>query len=168
MKDWKEWFGKARDLNERMFGLGDGLQEDFRYQAFIARMESEGYILPKEKNKPKKAVGSLMGPKEYESFMIFWNSGMRKIGKTAAQKVFLKLITKDHHLFARHLKQDIAVRLKNEQFGFKAMHPTTYLNGERWTDEVIKNDKNTGHDNQRVNGLSAADQIAASIANRNR
>ena len=32
---------------------------------------------------------------------------------------------------------DIKKRLASNQLGFKEMHPATYLNGERWEDEII-------------------------------
>lgn len=38
--------------------------------------------------------------------------------------------------FTNNLINDVLVRLDSNQLGFEQMHPTTYLNGERWNDEV--------------------------------
>jgi len=40
--------------------------------------------------------------------------------------------------FSTHLINDVKLRLKNQQLGFDGMHPTTYLNGERWNDAHSK------------------------------
>ena len=34
------------------------------------------------------------------------------------------------------LINDVQQRLSANQFGFDKMHPTTYLNGERWNDDI--------------------------------
>lgn len=71
------------------------------------------------------------------NFGRFWNGGMRKVNKKAAQKSFLKLFSRHQcdESFPRMLIQDIQKRLALGQLGFAEMHPTTYLNGERWNDD---------------------------------
>ncbi|WP_260282494.1 replication protein [Proteus terrae] len=73
---------------------------------------------------------------------IFWVAGMRKIGKDKSKSAFKSKFkewrketggTIDE--FAKLLADDIQHRLRIQQFGFDKMHPTTYLNGSRWTDE---------------------------------
>lgn len=73
---------------------------------------------------------------------IFWVAGMRKIGKDKSKSAFKSKFkewrketggTIDE--FAKLLAEDIQYRLRIQQFGFDKMHPTTYLNGSRWTDE---------------------------------
>ncbi|HAT2164436.1 TPA: replication protein [Proteus mirabilis] len=73
---------------------------------------------------------------------IFWVAGMRKIGKDKSKSAFKSKFkewrketggTIDE--FAKLLADDIQYRLRIQQFGFDKMHPTTYLNGSRWTDE---------------------------------
>lgn len=73
---------------------------------------------------------------------IFWVAGMRKIGKDKSKSAFKSKFkewrketggTIDE--FAKLLADDIQYRLRSQQFGFDKMHPTTYLNGSRWTDE---------------------------------
>lgn len=73
---------------------------------------------------------------------IFWIAGMRKVGKEKSKTAF-KLKFKEWRKetggsiddFAKFLADDIQCRLRTQQFGFDKMHPTTYLNGSRWTDE---------------------------------
>lgn len=73
-----------------------------------------------------------------EAFEIFWTAGMRKVNKKKAKSLFTR-IAKDNQppeMFALFLRGDIKNRLAVSQFGFAAMHPTTYLNGERWEDDL--------------------------------
>ncbi len=79
-------------------------------------------------------------------FERFWLAGMRKISKKKAKPLFnrvLKERNKDVWIsaeeFVDFLILDIQTRLQVKQFGFKEMHPTTYLNGERWDDEIVMN-----------------------------
>jgi len=73
-------------------------------------------------------------------FDQFWKSGMRKVNRKAALSLFTSILKKqkDGNQFVRMLVADISNRLANQQLGFAEMHPTTYLNGERWTDETSK------------------------------
>ena len=75
-------------------------------------------------------------------FEMFWNAGMRKVNKKKARPLFIKIVKaqKISAWDATHrLIDDIKQRLIDEkQFGFDGMHPTTYLNGERWEDEHVK------------------------------
>ena len=73
-------------------------------------------------------------------FDLFWESGMKKIGKKKAQPLFNKILKADKcapALFTLMLSKDIHKRLASGQLGFAEMHPTTYLNGERWKDEIV-------------------------------
>ena len=77
---------------------------------------------------------------ELESaFNSFWIAGMRKVNKKAARKAFEKEVKLQSDLtqFVFMLINDIKAR-KGKQFGFDSMHPATYLNGERWEDELPK------------------------------
>ncbi|ENJ7583130.1 replication protein [Providencia rettgeri] len=73
---------------------------------------------------------------------IFWIAGMRKIGKEKSKAAFKSKFKEwrketggSIDEFAKFLADDIQCRLRTQQFGFDKMHPTTYLNGSRWTDE---------------------------------
>ena len=76
-----------------------------------------------------------------EAFEVFWSAGMRKLNKKGALKAFqaaCKRLKADPQEFAQKLADDVRARVKSGQLGFDAMHPTTYLNNERWEDEVLK------------------------------
>ena len=109
-----------------------------------------------------------------ELFQRFWLAGMRKCNKKKAKSLFNNLLKKqsDPELFTTKLVFDIQKRLDSNQFGFKAMHPTTYLNGERWNDEVITNDRTQGHErNERPNQTgrpSVVDRVKRVNAERER
>jgi len=71
-------------------------------------------------------------------FEQFWLAGMRKVGKKNALTAFKRIITKenDPESFVEKLIMDVSIRLSRSQFGFNGLHPATYLNGERWDDEL--------------------------------
>lgn len=85
-------------------------------------------------------------------FDKFWLSGIRKVNKKKARPLFLKILAKedDKVFFASSLCNDVHLRLMANQLGFAEMHPTTYLNGERWNDEIkppqlgVQNENNQG------------------------
>ncbi|ENG4186679.1 replication protein [Providencia rettgeri] len=73
---------------------------------------------------------------------IFWIAGMRKVGKDKSKAAFKSKFKEwrketggSIDEFAKFLADDIQCRLRIQQFGFDKMHPATYLNGSRWTDE---------------------------------
>ena len=78
------------------------------------------------------------------SFDQFWIAGMRKVNKKKALSAYksqfkankknLDKVNPELH-FANHLINDVKKRLELDQLGFAEMHPTTYLNGERWNDD---------------------------------
>ena len=79
-----------------------------------------------------------------KSFNKFWIAGMVKINKKtsfARYKTRLKESGMKPNDFAEMLTNDVQARIKAEQLGFDKMHPTTYLNGNRWEDEIVSNKK---------------------------
>jgi len=81
-------------------------------------------------------------------FELFWLAGMKKTNKKKAKPLFLTIIKKAGPTYEEAtttmLIGDIQKRLNSNQLGFAEMHPTTYLNGERWNDEVINHENTTG------------------------
>ena len=71
-------------------------------------------------------------------FESYWLAGMKKVNKKKAKSLFISIIKNqdDPNMFTHNLIQDVSKRLRSNQMGFAEMHPTTYLNGERWTDEI--------------------------------
>lgn len=73
------------------------------------------------------------------AFDIFWQAGMVKTNKAGSFKKFkTKCKGKNPIEFANMLAKDIKTRLRAEQFGFSTLHPSTYLNNERWNDDLPK------------------------------
>jgi hypothetical protein len=70
-----------------------------------------------------------------DHFDVFWKSYPRKVGKAAAEKVFVKLKTTDVKLtsiLTALENQKSSKQWQDKQF---IPHPTTWLNQQRWTDE---------------------------------
>jgi hypothetical protein len=80
-----------------------------------------------------------------EMFNRFWSAGMRKMNKKGAKKAFMGIIKSQEPDsqwdFTDFLYEDIQKRVKNKQNGFDRLHPTSYLNSERWDDEHIVEDE---------------------------
>jgi hypothetical protein len=76
-----------------------------------------------------------------ELFERFWQAGMRKCKKKQTRPLFNRVLKSSDwdskEEFVDFLIADIQARLDNYQLGFDSMHPTTYLNGERWDDEIV-------------------------------
>lgn len=101
-----------------------------------------------------------------ECFDVFWEAGMRKVGKKPAYDKFARIIKSlpkeiEPLVFANALSEDIKQRIKNKQNGFDLMHPTTYLNQERWSDEQT-NEVNTGA-NKQAPSAPASEQVSNAI-----
>ena len=81
-------------------------------------------------------------------FEKFWYAGMRKVNKAGAKKSFNAQVKKYEgtpEQFTEMLIEDVKNRI-GKQYGFDSLHPTTYLNGQRWSDE-LKNTKPTNNIN---------------------
>lgn len=90
----------------------------------------------------KSARPSKVNPEIEQAFeSFFWCAGMVKTGKRKAAQSFKSQFQSwrkntggTPEQFARMLADDITSR-KGKQFGFDKLHPTSYLNGQRWNDE---------------------------------
>lgn len=74
-----------------------------------------------------------------DAFEIFYNAGLPKKDRKRAEKRFFALAKRDRRTpmeLAEFLADDIRKRLAVEQQGFELLHPTTYLNNERWLDDI--------------------------------
>ena len=103
-------------------------------------------------------------------FEQFWSAGMRKVGRKKAQPLFEKIIKKQFKPdgptvfdLTNQLVTDIRNRLAAGQLGFAEMHPTTYLNGERWNDEISTPQQPAG-----PRAMSAVDRVKQGVAERQR
>lgn len=99
-----------------------------------------------------------------EAFAIFYSSGLVKKSKVKALSLFKSLVKQmdcDPMEFAELLKSDVQYRINNNQFGIDKLHPSTYLNQQRWTDEYDSQESNNGSP-QEGRKLSASERIRAS------
>ncbi len=73
-----------------------------------------------------------------DAFEVFYNAGLPKKSRKRAEDAFKAQAKKidDVAEFAQMLADNINSRLGTGELGFDAMHPTTYLNQQRWLDEV--------------------------------
>jgi hypothetical protein len=84
-----------------------------------------------------------MNQQQLENFEEFWRNYPRRIGKGAARKSYEKAIkVATFSEIMRGLLSQIAYYAsKDAQF---IPHPSTWLNQERWSDEVQPPQRNTG------------------------
>lgn len=74
-----------------------------------------------------------------EAFNVFWFAGMRKLNKKKSFSLFKTALKNSKQApmeFALMLADDVKRRLAVGQLGFADLHPSTYLNGQRWEDEI--------------------------------
>jgi uncharacterized protein YdaU (DUF1376 family) len=77
-----------------------------------------------------------------ELFEKVWKQYPSKQNKKKALATFTAYVKKkklDVEDFADYLIKDICERCNSQQFGFDKLHFTTYMNGERWFDEITQN-----------------------------
>ncbi len=98
----------------------------------VAERHPESVIESINESKPSSSADDALA----EAFECFWNMGMKKINKVSAKRSFKKAVKgKNADEFLGMLAHDIETRIATGQQGFTEMHPTTYLNGQRWEDE---------------------------------
>jgi hypothetical protein len=75
-------------------------------------------------------------------FEMVWKQYPSKQNKKKALATFISYVNKNKlnaEVFADGLVIDICERCNSQQFGFDKLHFTTYMNGERWNDEITQN-----------------------------
>ncbi len=99
------------------------------------------------------------------AFESFWKHWPSKKGKKAAGQKFesvFKRLCKENSVkgtietkqkWANKLIADIQQRLANGQYGFDKMHATTYLNGERWTDDHETNNQRNASTGRKLSAV---------------
>lgn len=84
-----------------------------------------------------------------EAFNHFWsNMRLVKKSKKAALTAFKRLIkdkSKTPMDWAEFLINDIQNRISANQYGIDKLHPSTYLNGQRWEDEITIDQPNNNY-----------------------
>ena len=102
-------------------------------------------ILPEEENSGDKFPKERLADKNDQidlAFDIFYKAGLVKKSKQSALKSF-KAICKNGKVtpeeVANKLAEDVKKRIAAKQFGIDQLHPSTYLNGRRWEDDITEN-----------------------------
>lgn len=80
-----------------------------------------------------------------QCFEMFWEAGMKKVTKKKTKPLFTKYLKDNFNVngptiydLTNRLVEDVKARLESNQLGFAELHPTTYFNGERYNDEIVK------------------------------
>lgn len=80
------------------------------------------------------------------AFETFWSAGMVKTAKKKALSAFTSCVKRSGLTapeFGAKLAADVKMRIEAGQFGFDKLHPTSYLNGERWNDAAPRPSQRT-------------------------
>jgi hypothetical protein len=88
-----------------------------------------------ESHEPENMPTLLVGEKTVSAdFDVFWGAYPRKVGKTKAQRVWVRLSKVDRAAALGALPQHVmSWRGKSPEY---IPHPTSWLNGRRWEDEL--------------------------------
>lgn len=105
-----------------------------------ALSESEQNALPSKDRKDITTADAVVNAQSLRNaFEVFYNAGLPKKDRKRAEEKFKKTakrLKRDPMELAEFLANDIAQRIAAEQNGIDRLHPTTYLNNERWLDEI--------------------------------
>lgn len=73
-----------------------------------------------------------------DAFATFYNAGLPKKNRKNAEKSFMRVARRQDNptAFAEMLAANIQARLLAGETGFEKLHPASYLNQERWLDEI--------------------------------
>lgn len=120
--------------------LGKWATEGLKFRPSVfPTVGKSGLLVMERPNSNGKTVINDQRDALNSAFQAFWDAGMVKVGKAKAREVFEKLAAADDRApadFADILAQDVKTRLGAGVFGFDKLHPTTYLNQQRWLDDV--------------------------------
>lgn len=120
-------------------------------------LEEEVRSKKKEEDKSKDIEQSALLE---TGFNIFYSAGLVKKSKVQAFKKFKALVKQmnaDPIEFGNLVAIDVKNRIAKQQFGIDKLHPSTYLNNQRWDDEHETNNGNGAPSGRQ----SAAERIAA-------
>lgn len=104
--------------------------------------------LPSQDSGSGEKVKSRRNRVRNRNFALFWSTYPIKRGKKRAEEVWKR---KDLDKHSEMICADVERRKRNdEQWGKGYIpHPTTYLNGHRWEDELAKQESSNGSHEQR-------------------
>jgi len=152
---WKEyqpdnWTGKGQAKDRQTQNLGQATGQAISDE----KTENQDKQLDRQKNEHRQKVDTNNNTRIYiakaicsndESFVRFWQAYPRKIGKKTAKQKFDSILkkTKDQDALLETIFSAIDIQKHSEQWqkdgGQFIPHPTTWLNQERWNDEIELN-----------------------------
>lgn len=140
-----------KDGNEKISNLYTvlvgGVEQDVRYLAQDVR-EGSAESAPGGSAGPAHRTNSIkeLNISNY-SFEVFWEKYPKKVDKKKAESKWAKIPEKTRAVIIG----DIELRKESDSWkrGY-VPHPTTYLNGERWNDEITKGPVPSGAARQNV------------------
>lgn len=142
---------KQQELNDRSTNVDDPLQRNGNH------IDTDTYTDKNIKNTP---------PMAEDLFPVFWKLYPNKVGKAAAQKAWAKLKVTDE-LFTV-ITDGLAKQVVSESWvkdgGKFIPHPSTWLNGKRWEDEVKLSNNVHQFPASRHTGFADRDYTAGLIA----
>jgi hypothetical protein len=83
---------------------------------------------------PTVSVGEKVAPSDFD---VFWGVYPRKVGKTKAQRVWVRLSKVDKAAALQALPEHVTMWKVKQVAAEFIPHPTSWLNGRRWEDELL-------------------------------
>jgi len=136
-KAWKELSNTIKIITNDKARYQNG-------QSRLSNMTPTKETLIKNNLLQKKSKGVLMLEKDFE---IFWKEYPKKANKKKARERFLKLKSELLPVILEALKKHKSTSAWQENSGQFIPHPATWLNGERWEDDITSlnfNNSNNG------------------------
>ena len=120
----------------------------------------------KPDSKPDRKRDTKVSPKKTDnSFEEWWSLCPRKVGKGAARTAFNKALKKTDKATLFSAMTDYAKLREGEDVAY-TVHPATWLNQERWTDDICKEKEGKSHGvSHKPTGAEIAARVAARFAN---
>jgi phage replication O-like protein O len=150
-KDWEKWKKLSKMVTYKELPVSVNLDTKIPEMVNNKKLPVLDTVLPEMVSKvtsplvTQKKYVNIQKKYIYSQFLKFWETYPKKVGKGNAERVFLKLSPNDS-LFSIIINAVIS-QSKSEQWqsdgGKYIPHPTTWLNGKRWEDEIVV--KNNGH-----------------------
>ena len=94
----------------------------------------------------------LLSDMDVLDFELFWDHYPRKVAKGNARKAFKKAVEKVDVALILFMVHDYAESVKNKDPKF-IPHPATWLNGERWADQLEQSKDDSTDENMMLNVL---------------
>ncbi|WP_324030596.1 hypothetical protein [Pantoea sp. JZ2] len=143
LSDGKEGKGREKEGNKNISSDSDRTGDDSISGNFPAHNDGEDHCDNDDATDPLSQA--------FEN--IFWCAGLRKDAKVKSRTAFktkFQIWRRESkgtpEQFATMLAQDIKSRFAIQQMGIDRMLPTSYLNGERWNDEIKSQPPTSGPD----------------------